>query len=108
MAFNGSQHFKISRPFVNEDGVNVETITGTKTLTMKDSSVQILDNSSGSPLTCMLPSLVNGAFFWIKCAGSHAINVNEPATGSTVQALAAGETAYIVCSGTAWKVVIKA
>ena len=86
----------------------METITSTKTLTQKDSMVQILTNDTVSALTVMLPARKNGLSFWIKAAGSNALNANDPVSGATIAAIASGETAYLICSGSAWLSVIKA
>tara|TARA_Y100001973_G_C5152858_1_gene309064 strand:- start:94 stop:420 length:327 start_codon:yes stop_codon:yes gene_type:complete len=107
MAYNGSQHFRIARPIVQPDFINVETITTTKTLTMKSSTYQILDNSGVSALTCLLPSYQNGALFWIVSTGSQTINVNNSDTGATVAAVAAGETALFISNSTQWINVLK-
>tara|TARA_B100000424_G_C22917312_1_gene488070 strand:+ start:1185 stop:1511 length:327 start_codon:yes stop_codon:yes gene_type:complete len=107
MAYNGSQHFRIPRPIVNEDFCNIETITGTKTLTMASSTYQALDNSTVSALTCILPSYQNGATFWVMSTGSQTINVNNPATGATVAAVASGETALFISNGSTWINVFK-
>ena len=107
MAFNGSQHFKIARPIVNEDFCNVETITSTKTLTIKSSTYQALDNSTVSAISCMLPGYVNGAKFWVMSTGSQTINVNNSVTGATVAAVAAGETALFISTDSQWINVFK-
>tara|TARA_B100000519_G_C14200516_1_gene417652 strand:- start:681 stop:1004 length:324 start_codon:yes stop_codon:yes gene_type:complete len=106
MAFNGSQHFKIARPFVNEDGLNNEVITGTKTLSMKSSSVQRLSNSTGGNLDVLLPPHVNGASFWVIAKGADPIIVKDSA-GSTVQTLAVHEVCYVMSTGSDWFVILK-
>ena len=109
MSFSDAQQFKIPRPIVNPDFVNVETITGTKTLTMKSSTYQALDNSTVSALTCVLPSYVDGAKFWIMATGSQGINVNLPSSlgGATVASLNAGQTGLFISSASQWINVFK-
>lgn len=106
MAFDGSQHFKIARPIVNEDGFNNETITVHKTLTMASSSIQRLSNSTGGNLHVLLPPHVNGASFWVIAKGADPIIVKDSA-GSTVQTLAVHEVCMVVSDGSAWFVIIK-
>lgn len=105
MAYNGSQHFKIPRPIVNQDGLNNETITGHKTLTMKDSHIQRLSNSTGGNLHCVLPKFVNGSSFWIIAKGADPLIIKDSA-GTTVQTLAVHEVCYVWCTGSAWFVVL--
>lgn len=106
MSFTDAQQFKIPRPIVNPDFVNVETITVTKTLTMQSSTYQALENNTLSPLTCILPSNVDGAQFWIMSTGSQGINVNT-AGGSTVASLNAGQTGLVISSSSQWINVFK-
>ena len=69
MAYTDKSEFKIPRHIVLKGGVNVESITGVRLLSYKDSQVQILDNSTAGALDCKLPEAKEGAFFFIHNAG---------------------------------------
>ena len=108
--YTGSSLFVIPRPIAYKNGLNSESLADHKTLTQKDSMIQILENATVSAKTAMLPASKNGLSIWIKCkAGSaNPINVNDPATGGTISTLAAGECGYFMSDGTNWHEVIKA
>ena len=109
--YNGNGAFVLPRALRIKNGVNVETITVDRTLTLKDSMVQLLDNSTAGTLDLNLPDYKEGAIFAIKSTGSQSIIVKR-ASGSTVATVAAGEGALLVCTGSLpssdWVVVIKA
>jgi len=54
MAFSDKSEFRIPRHIVQPGGVNVEQISGNKTLTYKDAQYQRLDAQSGG-LDVILP-----------------------------------------------------
>lgn len=110
MAFNASAAFVLPRHIRVKDGVEARGITETTTLTYRSSQYQILTLTAGSPLTCMLPSAKNGAYFWIKNSSSSnaALNINEPSGGATITTAAIGEGCLIVSDGSSWYEVIKA
>ena len=107
MAYASDILFSIDTAFQQKGAVDTPTITSTHTLTYKSGTYQIVTNGSGSPLTVMLPSVKTGVSFWIKCAGADAINVNEPAGGSTISALTTGQAALLVSDGSSWYQVLK-
>lgn len=104
MPFSGKQQFKIPRPIVNKDGLNNETITGHKTLTLASSTIQRVSNSSGGNLHVILPELTNGLQFWIIAKGSDPVLVKD-AAGSTIQTLVSHAVCLVHCTGSEWFVV---
>ena len=108
MSFASDILFSIDTAFQQKGAVDGPNITETHTLTYKSGSYQIVTNASGSPLTVMLPAVKSGVYFWIKCAGADAINVNEPAGGSTISALTSCQASLVVSDGNNWVQVIKA
>ena len=109
--YNGNGAFVLPRALRIKNGVNVETMAIARTLTLKDSMVQLLDNSTGGTLDLNFPDYKEGAIFAIKSTGSAGI-VLKRASGSTIATVAAGEGALVVCTGSLpssdWVVVIKA
>jgi len=104
--YNSAQAFKVARHFEFKNGVNIQSIVDNKTLTYKDSMIQILDVDSNRDV--ILPAERNGAIFFIKNENStYAITVKN-AGASTVAAVAAGEGSLFACDGSDWKLVIKA
>jgi hypothetical protein len=96
--YTGSSAFTIPRPIRIKDGVNKETIAGTKTLTYVDSQVQAITPSGGSR-TIVLPALKDGAYFTIvNLDTTHALDVNTPA-GAKIVTLAANNTGSPAASG---------
>ena len=69
MAFTDKAEFKVPRHIVQKGGVNVEQISGNRTLTYKDSQYQRLDAQAGS-LEVILPEEKDGAMFVINCQGN--------------------------------------
>tara|TARA_Y100000401_G_scaffold112213_1_gene111361 strand:- start:2119 stop:2457 length:339 start_codon:yes stop_codon:yes gene_type:complete len=110
-SYNGNGAFVLPRALRIKNGVNVETIAVARTLTLKDSMVQLLDNSSGGSLELHFPPYKEGAIFAVKSTGTHSI-VCKRESGSVIDTIAAGEGALLVCTGSApssdWVVVIKA
>lgn len=99
MAYNNDTPVKFPRRLQFESGVNIEQISGNRTLTYKDSQIQRLDAQSGG-LDVLLPAPENGAMFIINCQGN-AITVKQGST--TVKALSVGEGGLFACDGTNWK-----
>lgn len=105
-SYNSVQAFKVARHFQFKNGVNVESIVDNKTLTYKDSMIQVLDVDSNRDV--ILPAEKDGAIFMIKNENStYAITVKN-ASSATIETLAVGVGAIFACNGTAWKTVIKA
>ena len=88
MAFTDKSEFKIPRHIVQPGGVNIEQISGNRTLTYNDAQYQRLDAQSGS-LEVILPEEKDGAWFVINCQGT-AFTVKD-AAGATVKSLSLGE-----------------
>ena len=65
MAYTDAQPFKIPRPYTYQDGVDYEDITGNVTLTHASGTYQFLKDNGGS-FDINLPSLRNGATYWIQ------------------------------------------
>ena len=107
MAYASDILFSIDTAFQQKGAVDTPTITGTHTLTYSSGTYQIVTNSSGSPLTVILPSVKTGVSFWVMCAGSDGINVNN-SSGATISALTTGQAALLVSDGTSWYQVLKA
>lgn len=111
MAYNDQNPFKVPRRFVNEGGVNVETITADKDMVLADSMYQVITNNKGSAATVKLPAMEDGAVYWFKCTSSsgHAFVIQDedgnPVIGSP--GLAAGKAACIVSNGSAWAVLFQ-
>lgn len=100
MSFTDKQEYKIPRHIVQKGGVNIEQISGNRTLTYKDSQYQRLDAQSGS-LEVILPEEKDGAMFVINCQGI-AFTVKN-AAGTTIKALSVGEGGMFCCDGSDWK-----
>lgn len=104
--YNSAQAFKVARHFEFKNGVNIESIVENKTLTYKDSMIQVIDLDSNRDV--ILPAERNGAIFLIKNEHStYAITVKNDAA-ATIATLTAGEGSLFACDGSAWKLVIKA
>ena len=100
MSFTDKQEYKIPRHIVQKGGVNIEQISGNRTLTYKDSQYQRLDAQVGS-LEVILPEEKDGAMFVINCQGN-AFTVKN-AAGVAVKALSLGEGGMFCCDGSSWK-----
>ena len=107
MAFSNEAPFQVRKHIALLNGVNVETIAGDKTLTLADSTFQIL-NGGASDRDVDLPAETDGIYFWITNSGGSNGLVVKNAGGSTNATVAFGEGALFVCNGTDWKLVIKA
>ena len=107
MSYTDKQEFKIPRHIILKGGVNVETLTGVRTMTYLDSQVQIFTNDSGSDLDCKLPSAKDGAFF-IHNTGANNIHIRDDATSVTYAILATGQGCMVASDATEFHLVIKA
>lgn len=107
MAFNNEAPFQVRKHIALLKGVNIETITGDKTLTLSDSTYQIL-NGGASDRDVDLPAETDGISFWITNSGASNSLVVKDDAAATIATVANGEGALFVCNGTAWKLVIKA
>jgi hypothetical protein len=103
MGYTDNQHFTIPRPIVQKGGVNIEIIGTSKVLTMKSSTYQHLNASTGG-LNCDLPEPVDGAMFVVHCIGN-AIMVRTPGPAN-IKSLSVDEGAMFVCNATTWKQVL--
>ena len=103
MAFTDSQGFKIPRPFVNEGGINIETIAGAVALTHASSTIQILTNGTGSSKDLALPAVKDGAIFWIGNKGANDIVIKSG--GSTIATVAQDKASLVASDGAAWSAV---
>ena len=108
MAYTDAQPFKIPRPYTYQDGVDYEDITGNVTLTHASGTYQFLKDNGGS-FDINLPSLRNGATYWIRSRASSGgtMTIKDPA-GSTITTITAGQAAHVVSNGVYWLLVIKA
>jgi len=100
MSYTDKAEHKIPRHLVHPGGVNIEQISGNRTLTYKDAQYQRLDAQSGS-LEVILPAEKDGAWFVINCQGN-SFTVKDPA-GTTVKILSTNEGGLFACNGTSWK-----
>lgn len=107
MAFNNEAPFQVRKHIALLNGVNIETITGDKTLVLSDSTFQIL-NGGASDRDVDLPAETDGISFWITNSGASNSLVVKDVGASTIATVAFGEGALFVCDGSAWKLVIKA
>lgn len=107
--YTDSVPFVVPRPIVNKNGVNIETLTADKDLTLKDSCIQVITNNKGSSATIKTPRKRNGLCYWFKCdatSGHHYVvqdSEGNPIIGGS--GVAIGKSAYIACDGDAWAVV---
>jgi hypothetical protein len=107
MAFSNEAPFQVRKHIALLNGINVETIAADKTLTLADSTFQIL-NGGASDRDVDLPAETDGIYFWITNSGASNGLVVKNDGGSTIATVAFGEGALFVCNGTDWKLVIKA
>lgn len=86
--------------------VNVETLSGNKTMTSDEADVHFLD-PGGSARDVLLPAeqeMAGRVLFLINTADmAEALTVKDDASGTTVASIAQNEQATIICSGTAWR-----
>jgi len=78
MAFNGSNPFKIPRPLALPGAWNAESLTGDKTLTLKDSIAQALDPGGGNKSVILPGGLVKGRFYVIANTGEEVLIICQP------------------------------
>ena len=98
-SYNGSQLFTIPRPIRIKDGVNSEIITAQKTLTYKDSQVQMISPHTAGVKTIKLPALKDGAYFYIYNKDTvSTLTVKTPAD-TTLMTLAANDPVTAAASG---------
>lgn len=111
MSYNNDTPFKLPRRLVYEGGVNIETITGDKTMSLSDSMYQVITNNKGSSATVKLPAKEDGAVYWFHCdSASGHYYVIQDADGNPViggSGLAVGKSACIVCDGASWAVLFQ-
>lgn len=107
MAFKNEAPFQIRKHIQYLNGVNVETISGDKTLSLADSTFQIL-NGGAADYDVNLPAEQDGIYFWITNSGATNALVVKNDAAATIISLAATNAALVVCNGTDWKVVITA
>ena len=107
MAFNNEAPFQVRKHIALLNGVNIETITGDKTLVLSDSTYQII-NGGASDRDIDLPAETDGISFWITNSGASNSLVVKDVGASTIATVAFGEGALFVCDGSEWKLVIKA
>ena len=100
MSFSDKAEFQIPRHIVQKGGVNIEQISGNRTLTYQDSTYQRIDAQSGS-LKVILPAEKEGAMFVINCQGNP-ISVETPAL-SAIALLSVNEGGMFCCDGSVWK-----
>lgn len=107
MAYTDKQEFKIPRHIVLKNGVNVESLSGTKTLIESSGMIQIL-NPNGDHRVVNLPAVKNGMAYFIANSGSGAkdLTVTKPDSGTFV--VSNGKGLLIACNGTNWFQVINA
>ncbi len=107
MGYNNEAPFQIRKHIQFLGGVNVETITGPKTLTMADSTFQILDGGA-SDRDVTLPAEEDGIYFWVTNIGPSNNLVVKDVGAATVATVANGEGALFVSDGATFNLVIKA
>tara|TARA_R110000751_G_scaffold209341_1_gene313208 strand:+ start:6269 stop:6580 length:312 start_codon:yes stop_codon:yes gene_type:complete len=99
--FSGKPFFQIPRPIRRKGFLNVETIIGHKTLTARDSYIQVLDGG-GSTRHVIMPLELDGISYQIKNNGATNNLLVKNAAGSTQATIAIGTSAILVCDGTVW------
>lgn len=107
MAYTSEAPFQIRRHIQFLNGVNTETIGGTKQLTVSDSTYQFL-NGGALSRDVELPGEDDGIYFWLKNTGSSNTLVVKDVSAATIITLAVGVSALVVCDGAAWAVMMTA
>ena len=109
--YNDPIPFKLPRRLEHEGSVNVETLTGDKTLDNKSGQYQILTNSKGSIAVLKLPEKADGLWYWIKCThtSAHTINIKDAENVDIIATpnLGADKACLLVCDGSNWSVVFE-
>lgn len=85
-------------------GHNVETMSGTKTLTPQDAQFQLLDPNGGNDLMLPEEEASQGLFFIVKntTAASESIVVKEDGGGGK-ETIPTGKWGIFMCDGTSWE-----
>lgn len=103
--------FVLPRPIVHKNGVNIETITDNKDLTLRDSWIQVLTNNKGSVATIKTPVKRNGLLYCIKndAASGNELYIQDSTGVDIIGApyLAAGKCCILACDGDNWTVVFE-
>ena len=99
--FSGKPFFQIPRPIRRQGFLNVETISGHKTLTARDSYIQVIDGQSVTRHV-ILPLELDGTSYHIKNNGSTNNILVKNAGGSTVATIAIGTSKIVVSDATQW------
>jgi len=99
--FSGKPFFQIPRPIRRKGFLNVETISGHKTLTARDSYLQVIDGQS-TTRHIILPLELDGTSYHIKNNGSSNNLLVKNAAGSTVATIAVGNNLIVVSDATQW------
>ena len=89
-------------------GINTETITATKALTLASSHVQVLNPSTGSRDVTLpaLSGLTDGLFYLIRNSGTGGYNlVVKDAVPATICTVGQGQFAIVMCDLVGWRVV---
>ena len=81
-------------------GVNIETLSADKVLTVADAHFQALDGTQNVDL----PAEDAGLWWLISNTGAGTLTIRDDA-GATVTTLTASQAAWVICSNTAWSVV---
>ena len=108
MAFASNILFSIDTALQQRGLVNVETISTVKRLELEDSTIQILNNSSGGDVDLYLPPEKDGIIVWVRSMGSDDIAVRDAVT--TYCTLAANKCCLMACSGSTagdWQLVFE-
>ena len=101
MAFSGKPFFQIPRPIRRKGFLNVETIVANKTLTARDSYIQVLD---GGAVTrhVILPPELDGIAYQIKNNSSTNNLLVKNDALSLVATVAIGTSVIVVSDATQW------
>ena len=84
-------------------GHNVETMTGTKTLTPQDAQFQLLDPNGGNNLDLPAVDASQGLFFVIKNTTAAAENIAvRNAGGDAKETIGSGKWGILMCDGVIW------
>lgn len=107
MAYTDKAEFKIPRHIVIKGGINVESLSGAKTLTESSGMIQIL-NPDGDHRVVNLPAVKDGMMYFIANSGGGAkdLTVTKPDAGTFV--VSNGKGLLIACNDTNWFQVINA
>lgn len=99
----------LTHPLRLVGGINVETVTANKTLTLKSSHVQILNPSTGSR-DVTLPAIegrTDGLPYVIRNSGTGGYNlVVKDTTPATICTIGQGQFAIVMCDAVGWRVAV--